>query len=177
MVKVNDKHRPEKEQMANVAEAFTKCHVLVGHNGGTEVARYVAHHCTRCVAAAAGEVNSYGGLKAFSETDFTDDMKRFDSPTLVLHGEDGQIVPVKDSAWNSAKLTEGGGKLSCQSPARTHGHKSAIESTPTAGVFLESSQRLGGGLAQPKMLGIKRSPLITCRHSKTAEVHETQSFD
>jgi non-heme chloroperoxidase len=44
------------------------------------------------------------GLKAFSETDFTEDLKKMDVPTLVLHGEDDQIVPVKDSARKSAKL-------------------------------------------------------------------------
>jgi len=46
----------------------------------------------------------YECIKAFSETDFTEDLKKFDVPTLVLHGEDDQIVPVKDSAKKSAKL-------------------------------------------------------------------------
>jgi non-heme chloroperoxidase len=41
---------------------------------------------------------------AFSETDLTEDLKKFDVPTLVLHGEDDRIVPVKDSAKKSAKL-------------------------------------------------------------------------
>jgi non-heme chloroperoxidase len=44
--------------------------------------------------------NAYESIKAFSETDFTDDLKKFDVPTLVMHGEDDQIVPVKDSAKN-----------------------------------------------------------------------------
>jgi non-heme chloroperoxidase len=52
----------------------------------------------------AGLLNAYECIKAFSETDFTDDLKRFDVPTLVLHGEDDQIVPVKDSAMKSARL-------------------------------------------------------------------------
>lgn len=43
-------------------------------------------------------------IKAFSETDFTEDLKRFDIPTLVLHGDDDQIVPIKASALLSAKL-------------------------------------------------------------------------
>ncbi len=46
----------------------------------------------------------YLGIKAFSETDFTEDLKMIDVPTLVLHGDDDQIVPVADSAVLSAKL-------------------------------------------------------------------------
>jgi non-heme chloroperoxidase len=52
----------------------------------------------------AGLLNAYECIKAFSETDFTEDLKQFDVPTLVLHGEDDQIVPVKDSAVKSARL-------------------------------------------------------------------------
>ncbi len=52
----------------------------------------------------AGLLNAYESIKAFSETDFTEDLKKFDIPTLVMHGEDDQIVPVKDSAKKSAKL-------------------------------------------------------------------------
>jgi fermentation-respiration switch protein FrsA (DUF1100 family) len=52
----------------------------------------------------AGLKNAYESIKAFSETDFTEDLKKFDVPTLVLHGEDDQIVPVKDSARKSARL-------------------------------------------------------------------------
>jgi len=46
----------------------------------------------------------YDGIKAFSETDFTDDLKVINVPTLVMHGDDDQIVPVADSALLSAKL-------------------------------------------------------------------------
>jgi non-heme chloroperoxidase len=46
-------------------------------------------------------------IKAFSETDFTEDLKRFDVPTLILHGDDDQIVPIADSALLSAKLVKG----------------------------------------------------------------------
>jgi non-heme chloroperoxidase len=55
----------------------------------------------------AGLLNAYESIKAFSETDFTEDLKKFDVPTLVMHGEDDQIVPVKDSANKSAKLIMG----------------------------------------------------------------------
>ena len=46
-------------------------------------------------------------IKAFSETDFTEDLKKFDVPTLILHGDDDQIVPIADSALLSAKLVKG----------------------------------------------------------------------
>ena len=52
----------------------------------------------------SGLKNAYASIKAFSETDFTEDLQKFDVPTLVLHGEDDQIVPVKDSARKSARL-------------------------------------------------------------------------
>jgi non-heme chloroperoxidase len=55
----------------------------------------------------AGLLNAYESVKAFSETDFTEDLKQFDVPTLVLHGEDDQIVPVRDSAVKSARLIKG----------------------------------------------------------------------
>jgi len=55
----------------------------------------------------SGLKNSYESVKAFSETDFTDDLKKFDVPTLVLHGEDDQVVPVKNSAVKSARLIKG----------------------------------------------------------------------
>ena len=51
-----------------------------------------------------GEKNAYESIKAFSETDLTEDLKKFDIPTLVMHGEDDQIVPVKNHAEKSAKL-------------------------------------------------------------------------
>jgi len=46
-------------------------------------------------------------IKAFSETDFSEDLKSFDVPTLILHGDDDQIVPIADSALLSAKLVNG----------------------------------------------------------------------
>ncbi len=49
----------------------------------------------------------YEGIKAFSETDFTGDLKKIDVPTLVMHGEDDQIVPIADAGLLSAKLVKG----------------------------------------------------------------------
>ena len=46
-------------------------------------------------------------IKAFSETDFTEDLKKIDVPTLIIHGDDDQIVPINDSALLSAALVKG----------------------------------------------------------------------
>ena len=50
---------------------------------------------------------SYLGIKAFSETDLTEDLKRFDVPTLIIHGDDDQIVPIGASALISSKIVKG----------------------------------------------------------------------
>jgi non-heme chloroperoxidase len=55
----------------------------------------------------AGHKSVYDCIKAFSETDFTEDLKKIDIPTLILHGDDDQIVPIADSALLSAKLVKG----------------------------------------------------------------------
>jgi non-heme chloroperoxidase len=54
----------------------------------------------------AGLKNAYDCIKAFSETDFTEDLKKFDVPTLIMHGEDDQIVPVDASARKSSKIVK-----------------------------------------------------------------------
>ena len=51
-----------------------------------------------------GFPGAYLGIKAFSETDFNEDLKKFDVPTLIMHGEDDQIVPIAISALKSAKI-------------------------------------------------------------------------
>jgi len=55
----------------------------------------------------AGHKSVYDCIKAFSETDFTEDLKKIDVPTLILHGDDDQIVPIADSALLSSKLVKG----------------------------------------------------------------------
>ena len=67
----------------------------------------------------AGLKNAYESIKAFSETDQTEDLKQFDVPTLVLHGEDDQIVPVKNSAKKSARLIKGAKEI--YYPGAPHG--------------------------------------------------------
>jgi non-heme chloroperoxidase len=53
-----------------------------------------------------GLKNEYECIKAFSETDFTEDLKKFDVPTLIIHGDDDQIVPTDASAHASSKLVK-----------------------------------------------------------------------
>ncbi|MGO4171967.1 alpha/beta fold hydrolase [Bosea sp. TAF32] len=52
----------------------------------------------------AGLMNAYESIKAFSETDFTEDLKKINVPTLIVHGDDDQNVPIADSALLSSKL-------------------------------------------------------------------------
>ena len=54
-----------------------------------------------------GHKAAYDCIKAFSETDFTEDLKKFDVPTLILHGDDDQIVPIGASAHLSSKIVKG----------------------------------------------------------------------
>jgi non-heme chloroperoxidase len=61
----------------------------------------------------------YECIKAFSETDFTEDLKKFDFPTLLLHGEDDQVVPVMDASKKSAKLIRGAQEI--YYPGGAHG--------------------------------------------------------
>jgi non-heme chloroperoxidase len=67
-----------------------------------------------------GSVKSiYECIKSFSETDFTEDLKKFDVPTLLLHGEDDQVVPVMISSKKSAKLIKGAKEI--YYPGGAHG--------------------------------------------------------
>ena len=54
----------------------------------------------------AGHKNTFDCIKAFSETDFTEDLKKFDVPTLVVHGDDDQIVPIGAAGLRSSKLVK-----------------------------------------------------------------------
>lgn len=54
----------------------------------------------------SGQKNAYECVKAFSETDFTEDLKKIDVPTLFMHGEDDQIVPIHDSAKKAVRLVK-----------------------------------------------------------------------
>jgi non-heme chloroperoxidase len=89
----------------------------------------------------AGLKNSYDSIKAFSETDFTEDLKKFDVPTLVMHGEDDQVVPIKDSAKKSAKLIKGAKEI--YYPGLPHGLTSTNQDEVNADLlkFVKSVQQ------------------------------------
>ncbi|HEY6930269.1 MAG TPA: alpha/beta hydrolase [Thermoanaerobaculia bacterium] len=89
----------------------------------------------------AGLKNAYESIKAFSETDFTEDLKKFDVPTLVMHGEDDQIVPVKDSAKKSARLIKGAREI--YYPGAPHGLTATLQDQVNADL-LEFVQRPAG---------------------------------
>lgn len=55
----------------------------------------------------AGSKNTFDCIKAFSETDFTADLKKIDVPTLIIHGDDAQVVAIDNSARLSVKLIKG----------------------------------------------------------------------
>ena len=74
---------------------------------GAQVSQGVIQNWWR--QAMAGGANAhYLSIKAFSETDFNDDLMTIEVPTLVMHGDDDQIVPIADSALLSAKLLKNG---------------------------------------------------------------------
>jgi non-heme chloroperoxidase len=82
-----------------------------------------------------GLKNIYDSVKAFSETDFTEDLQKFDVPTLIMHGEDDQIVPINDTAKKSAKLINGAKEI--YYPGLPHGlpQHMATKLTPTCWHF------------------------------------------
>ena len=89
----------------------------------------------------AGHKACYDCIKAFSETDFTEDLKKVDVPTLILHGDDDQIVPIGAAALLSSKLVKGPTlKIYKGAP---HGMCSTLKDRVNAELleFLESSQQ------------------------------------
>src|SRR4029077_383348 len=56
------------------------------------------------MSMTVGIKGAYDCIKAFSETDLTEDLKKIDVPTLILHGDDDQIVPIEAAALKSSKL-------------------------------------------------------------------------
>src|SRR6266481_680341 len=85
--------------------------VVRGHDSAPGGSHLLKEHCHEhnhwTWSMQAGLLNSYECVKAFSETDFTEDLKQFDVPTLVLHGDDDQIVPIGITSLVSAKIIKG----------------------------------------------------------------------
>ena len=97
-------------QVANRAQFF--CDVPAGpfygfNRPGATVSQGVIWNWWR-QGMMGGTKAHYDCIKAFSETDFTEDLKKIDVPVLVMHGEDDQIVPIADSAPLTAKLLKHG---------------------------------------------------------------------
>ena len=90
----------------------------------------------------AGLKNAYESIKAFSETDQTEDLKKFDVPTLVMHGEDDQIVPVKNSSKKSARLIRSAKEI--YYPGAPHGLTATLQDKVNADLleFLEQEQEV-----------------------------------
>ena len=85
----------------------------------------------------------YDGIVAFSQTDFTEDLKEISVPVLVMHGDDDQIVPYADSGPLSAKLLKNGTLKTYQRlPARHAHHASGDHQRRPAG--LAEGVRLAG---------------------------------
>ncbi|HKW75049.1 MAG TPA: alpha/beta hydrolase [Terriglobales bacterium] len=89
-----------------------------------------------------GLKNIYESIKAFSETDFNEDLKKFDVPTLVMHGEDDQIVPINITGKKSAKLIKGAQQMFY--PGRPHGLTATHQDEVNADLlkFLKSVQQI-----------------------------------
>jgi non-heme chloroperoxidase len=78
-----------------------------------------------------GHKSAYDSIKAFSERDFTEDLKKSDQPTLIIHGDDDQIVPIGPSAHAAARLVPHATLIVC--PGGTHGFNSFDGELPAAG--------------------------------------------
>jgi non-heme chloroperoxidase len=78
----------------------------------------------------AGLKAAYDCIKAFSETDHTEDLKKFDVPTLIIHGDDDQIVPIGASAMQSSKIVKGA-KLKVY-PGAPHGLPATLKEQVSA---------------------------------------------
>ncbi|HXW14127.1 MAG TPA: alpha/beta hydrolase [Terriglobia bacterium] len=93
----------------------------------------------------AGFPAAYDCIKAFSETDFTEDLKKFNVPTLVLHGDDDQIVPIGASALISSKIIKGATLKVI--PGAPHGMCSTLKDQVNAELlaFIEAEQSTVAG--------------------------------
>ncbi len=109
------------------------------NRSGSEVSKGLIEQFV-LVSMQGGLKSSYECVKAFSETDFLDDLKKFDVPTLLMHGEDDQIVPIDISSRRTARLVED--VVEIYYPGLPHGmcstHKDQINADLLA--FLEGTK-------------------------------------
>ncbi len=92
-------------------------------------------------AMLCGFPGAYDCIKAFSETDFTEDLKKFDVPTLIMHGDDDQIVPIGAAALLSSKIVKGA--ILKVYPAAPHGMCSTLKDEVNVDLlaFIKGEQR------------------------------------
>jgi non-heme chloroperoxidase len=104
---------------------------------GAKVSQGILDHFW-VLSMQCGQKNAYECIKAFSETDFTEDLKKIDVPTLIMHGEDDQIVPIHDSAKKSAQLVKGAKAI--YYPGAPHGLTATMQDKVNADLlaFLKS---------------------------------------
>jgi len=104
---------------------------------GAKVSQGILDHFW-LLSMQCGQKNAYECIKAFSETDFTEDLKKIDVPTLIMHGEDDQIVPIHDSAKKSAQLVKGAKAI--YYPGAPHGLTATMQDKVNADLlaFLKS---------------------------------------
>jgi non-heme chloroperoxidase len=107
-------------------------------------------------AMMGGLKNEYDCIKAFSETDFTDDLKKIDVPTLILHGDDDQIVPIDASARQSAKLVKNA-KLVVYEGAE-HGMCSTRKDRVNQELLAFFQEPVAARAAEPVTSGARRTP-------------------
>jgi len=89
-----------------------------------------------------GLKNIYDSIRHFQRPTLPRTSRKFDVPTLVLHGDDDQIVPIKDSSKKSAKLIKGAKEIYYREAARSHGYAPG-EVNADLLKFLRSVQEVG----------------------------------
>jgi non-heme chloroperoxidase len=95
----------------------------------------------------AGHKNTLDCIKAFSETDFTEDLKKFDVPTLIIHGDDDQIVPIGAAGLASSKLVKNSTlKVYAGAPhGLTATHKEQLNADLLSFLKVKSEKLVGAG--------------------------------
>ncbi len=88
---------------------------------GADVSQGVIHNWWRQGMAGSAQAH-HEGIGAFSETDFTDDLRAIDVPTLLLHGDDDQIVPVANSRPDGGRVGRARGREGLPGPVARHVH-------------------------------------------------------
>jgi len=115
-------------------------------------------------------ITTYECVKAFSETDFTEDLKKIEVPTLVIHGDADQIVPISDSAELSSKIVKNATlKVIPERPMACAPH-TRIRSTPCCSTFSRHSYALR------TTLGLRGSNKPANRRASWDEMTRKRSF-